>query len=123
MPARILILPHSIVMVAYKPRSPRDDSRMLSTEVAAQLRAAIAEHWDGPQRSQDPLADALTSAAQEARSRSLRPEELLLALKAIEEDVAIASKVVDSEQRDRFRFWLVGACMRAFFSEERQRDG
>jgi hypothetical protein len=96
---------------------------MLSPEAAAQLRAAIAERWKRPQHSDDSLADALTIAAREARSRSLRPEELLLALKAIEEDVAIAAQVVDSEERDRFRFWLVGACMRAFFSDEQKRDG
>ena len=48
----------------------------------------------------------------------MRPEELLLALKAIEEDVAETLKVVDTQDRDRFRIWLVRACMRAFFSEE-----
>jgi hypothetical protein len=110
-------------MVAYKPRSPRDDSRMLSTETAAQLRSAISQHWSGPQRPPDPLAEALATAAQEARHRSLRPEELLIALKGIEEDVAVALNVVDNEDRDRFRLWLVGACMRAFFAQEHERGG
>jgi hypothetical protein len=109
-------------MVAYKPRSPDDDARRLSDEAAAQLRAAISERWSRPQNSGGPLSEALATAAEEARSRSLRPEQLLIALKAIEEDVAIASRVVDSEERDRFRLWLVGACMRAFFSEEPKRD-
>ena len=110
-------------MVAYNPRSPRDESRMLSAEAAAQLRAAITLHWSHTGQSDQPLAAALAAAADEARRRALRPEELLLALKAIEEDVAIASRVIDSEERDRFRFWLVGACMRAFFSDEQKRDG
>lgn len=111
-------------MVAYNPRSPRDDNRMLSSEVAAQLRAAISERWNQPQRHNDSaLTEALAGAAQEAKRRSLRPEELLLALKGIEEDVAFASRVVDTEERDRFRLWLVGACMRAFFSEDQGRDG
>jgi len=109
-------------MVAYNPRTPRDDSRMLSSEAAAQLRAAISERWSRPKQADDSLTTALAAAAQEAKNRSLRPEELLLALKAIEEDVAVASKVVDTEERDRFRFWLVGECMRAFFSEEQQHD-
>jgi len=112
-----------LVMVAYNPRSPRDEARLLSPEAAAQLRTAIAQHWARPQDPDQPLTDALAAAALEARRRSLRPEELLLALKAIEEDVAIASRVVDSDERDRFRFWLVGACMRAFFSEEQNREG
>jgi hypothetical protein len=110
-------------MVAYNPRTPRDDSRMLSSEAAAQLRAAISDRWSQAKQADDSLTAALASAAQEARSRALRPEELLLALKAIEEDVAIASKVADSEERDRFRFWLVGACMRAFFSDEQPDEG
>ena len=110
-------------MVAYKPTSPDDERRMLSSESAAQLRAAITERWSRPQHSEGSLIDALAAAAEEARHRSLRPEELLLALKAIEEDVAVASKVVDSDERDRFRFWLVGACMRAFFAEDPKRDG
>ena len=110
-------------MVAYNPRSPGDEGRMLSSESAAQLRAAISERWSGPQQSETVLVEALATAAEEARRRSLRPEELLLALKAIEEDVAIASKVVNSDERDRFRLWLVGACMRAFFSEAPKRDG
>jgi 3-methyladenine DNA glycosylase Mpg len=96
---------------------------MLSAEVAAQLRTAIAERWSRPQQSGGSLAEALAVAAEEARSRSLRPEELLIALKTIEEDVAIASRVADSEERDRFRLWLVGACMRAFFSEHPKQDG
>jgi hypothetical protein len=109
-------------MVAYKPRSPDDDGRALSSEATAQLRAAISARWSRPQQSGDPLAAALAVAAEEARRRSLRPEELLLALKTIEEDVAVTSRVVDTEERDRFRLWLVGACMRAFFSEEPKQD-
>jgi len=110
-------------MVAYNPRSPRDDNRMLSPEVAAQVRAAIAGRWNRPESADSALTSALASAAEEARRRSMRPEELLLALKAIEEDVAVSSKVEDREERDRFRFWMVGACLRAFFSEEQESSG
>jgi hypothetical protein len=44
-------------------------------------------------------------------------------LKAIEQDVAMTLDVEDTQDRDRFRIWLVGACMRAFFSDERQPEG
>jgi hypothetical protein len=63
------------------------------------------------------LAAALAAAAQDARTRGLRPEELLIALKAIEHEVALSLEVDDTQDRDRFRIWLVGACMRAFFAE------
>lgn len=105
------------MMVAYDPRLPRDDNRMLSPEVAQELRMALAARWTDPEAYENGLAAALAAAAQEARARGMRPEELLLALKAIEVEVAETLKVADTQDRDRFRFWLVGACMRAFFTE------
>ena len=105
-------------MVAYNPRSPRDEQRSLSAEVTRQLHSALTAHWMDPAGSEQALNDALAVAADEARTRGLRPEELLLALKAIEEDVATTLDVVDTQDRDRFRIWLVGACMRAFFHSD-----
>lgn len=67
---------------------------------------------------EEALNGAIAAAADDARTRGLRPEELLLALKAIEEDVATALDVRDTQDRDRFRTWLVGACMRAFFASQ-----
>ena len=78
---------------------------------------ALAARWTDPEAYENRLAAALAAAAQEARTRGMRPEELLLALKAIEVDVAETLKVADTQDRDRFHFWLVGACMRAFFTE------
>jgi hypothetical protein len=110
-------------MVAYNPRFPRDDSRSLASDVAARLRSAIGAQWAETEGHDIELAAALTAVAQDARARGLRPEELLLALKAIEEDVAETLRVVDTQDRDRFRIWLVGACMRAFFAESTNSDG
>ena len=110
-------------MVAYNPRSPRDDNRSLSPDVAARLRSALTAHWSSQsQRDDAGLATALTSAAKDARALGMRPEELLLALKAIEEAVAKTLGVIDTQDRDRFRIWLVGACMRAFFIESPTSD-
>ena len=108
---------NSNVMVAYNPHSPRDDARKLSPDVASQLRSALQIRWTDPGSFDSPLTIALAAAAQEAHARGLRPEELLLALKAIEQDVALSQDVVDTQDRDRFRIWLVGACMRAFFAD------
>jgi hypothetical protein len=105
------------MMVAYNPRSPSDDNRSLSPHVASQLRAALSMRWTDPTAFDAPLTAALSAAARDARARGLRPEELLIALKAIEQDVALTLEVDDTQVRDRFRIWLVGACMRAFFGE------
>jgi hypothetical protein len=104
-------------MVAYNPRSPRDDNRSLSPDVAAQLRSALGAHWAETEGYEAALATALNAVAQDGRARGLRPEELLLAMKAVEEEVAVSLRVSETQDRDRFRMWLVGACMRAFFAE------
>jgi hypothetical protein len=109
-------------MVAYNPRFPRDDNRSLSPDVAARLRSALTAHWAREEGDVAELSTAITSAAQDARALGMRPEELLLALKAIEEEVAKTLGVLDTHDRDRFRIWLVGACMRAFFAESTTSD-
>jgi len=45
-----------------------------------------------------------------------------MALKAIEQDVALSQDVIDTQDRDRFRIWLVGACMRAFFADATKQE-
>jgi hypothetical protein len=75
--------------------------------------------WTEPESGESALVDAIAVAAKNARVRGLRPEELLLALKAVEEDVAASVDAEDTQDRDRFRTWLVAACMRAFFAVER----
>ena len=107
-------------MVAYNPRMPDDERRSLPAEITAQLRAALIAHWNQSEGHDSLLESALAAAAQDARSRGLRAEELLLALKRSEEDVARTLDVEDTQDRDRFRIWLVGACMRAFFGVDRR---
>ena len=107
-------------MVAYNPRSPDDERPSLTPEIAAQLRDALVAHWNRSDAHDSLLGSALAAAAQDAKSRGLRAEELLLALKRSEEDVAYALDVEDTQDRDRFRIWLVGACMRAFFAVDRR---
>ena len=110
----------STVMAAYNSRSPGDKNRSLSSDVSAQLLLALMKRWTDPEAFDSALSTALSAAADEARGRGLLPEELLLALKAIEQEVAKSLDVADTQDRDRFRIWLVGACMRAFFAVDRQ---
>ena len=90
---------------------------MLSADVAEQLRTALAARWERPMDSDALLRAALGEAARDAKQRLLRPEELLLALKAIEDQVAASIDRIDAEEREQLRHWLVGACMRAFFND------
>lgn len=109
-------------MVAYNPRSPDDERPSLAPEITAQLRDALLARWNQAEAHDSLLESALAAAAQDARSRGLRAEELLLALKRSEEDVAHALDVADTQDRDRFRIWLVGACMRVFFAFDRRSE-
>jgi hypothetical protein len=99
---------------------PDDERPTLRDEVAAQLRAALVAHWNQTEGHDSLLESALAVAAQDAKSRGLRAEELLLALKRSEQDVAHTLDVADTQDRDRFRIWVVGACMRAFFAVDRR---
>jgi hypothetical protein len=109
-------------MVAYNSRSSPGEGRALSPEVAAQLRASLVARWNPTESHDAELGAALAAAAEDARIRGFRPEELLLALKEIETDVAFSLDVADTQDRDRFRIWLVGACMRAFFAVEQRSE-
>lgn len=109
-------------MVAYNPRLPDDERPSLAPEVAVQLHAALLARWNRTEAHDSMLESALAAAAQDAKARGLRAEELLLALKRSEQEVANTLDVADTQDRDRFRIWLVGACMRAFFATDRRSE-
>ena len=106
------------MMVAYDPRLPPDHRRMLSADVADRLRLALIERWEKRSEDDSVLRAALQQAVNDAKQRQLRPEELLIALKAVEERVVELLPRVDLDERDRFRHWVVGVCMRAYFGDD-----
>jgi hypothetical protein len=108
-------------MIAQDSRGTPEHARVLSAALAQRLRDAIGERWrasDGQEldRAMAALAAALTDAATEARERALHPEELILAIKALERDVPSAGGDVGQTERQTLRAWLVTACIRAYFS-------
>jgi hypothetical protein len=109
-------------MVAYNSRLPEDERPTLPPEIAAQLHTALLARWNESEAYDSMLERALAAAAQDARARGLRAEELLLALKKSEQEVAGTLDVANTQDRDRFRIWLVGACMRAFFAADRRSE-
>lgn len=65
-------------------RSEPGDDQSFSPEVGAELEAALREEWPAGVEPGGRLERAVQRAAHEARSRGLRPEQLLLAFKKIE---------------------------------------
>ena len=83
------------------------------------LRAAIADRWREAPDTADVLVAAIARVAREAHADGLRPEELIVALKGIEAQVLGAPGTLrgnDLDARQRFRAWLVSACVRAYFA-------
>lgn len=111
-------------MIAHDSRGMPEDARVLSAPLTSRLREAIAARWRAREGAEVDLATrtlaaALAAAAAEARDRSLHPEELVLAIKAVEGAVAaeVAASRAELTPGDRrgLRAWLVTVCIRAYF--------
>jgi hypothetical protein len=89
------------------------ESRSLSEPTLEQLRRALQQRRQSPAAGDSALQAALQLVAAEARERSLRPEELIVALKQVL-DEAPGSRSGAGEDR-RLREWIVTASIRAYF--------
>jgi hypothetical protein len=98
-------------MNAPSPLTP--DSRSLSEPTLEHLRRAIQESRQSPGPGEASLQAALAVVAAEARQRSLRPEELIVALKQVMDEYP-GSRSASGEER-RLREWVVTTCIRAYY--------
>lgn len=89
------------------------ESRPLSEATLEQLRRAIQSRRTDPAGGDDSLEAALRAVAGEARERSLRPEELIVALKHVM-DEARTPRSSAGEERS-LREWVVTTCIRAYY--------
>lgn len=89
------------------------EPRSLSEPTVEQLRRAIQERRQTPAIGDTALQEALHAVATEARERSLRPEELIVALKNIMDDPRPARSGSSDERQ--LREWMVTTCIRAYF--------
>jgi hypothetical protein len=107
-------------MIAHDSRGTPEDARALSAAVVRRLREAIDARWSAKRGDADravaTLAAALQDAAVEARERALHPEELIIVIKALEQDVAATRGDLGHADRRALREWLVTACVRAYFA-------
>jgi hypothetical protein len=94
---------------------PPPESRTLSTSTLARLRTIIEQRAAAPGRQDGELRDALLAAAEEARERALRPEELIIALKTLLQDLSIARPDWSDIDLLHFREWLVTTSIRAYY--------
>lgn len=103
-------MPELTTVSAHTPSRPT-----LSPQVAKALREAVAEHWLIPAEAEAALSSALTDAVREALHQHIRPEHLLIALKAIEDEVASDLEIGDTPEHDHYRMALVEQCVLEYF--------
>lgn len=94
---------------------PPPEPRSLSPSTLARLRTVIEQRATDPRGQDGELRDALLAAAEEARERSLRPEELIIALKSLLEDISLAQPGWSGHDQHQFREWLVTTSIRAYY--------
>jgi hypothetical protein len=91
---------------------------MLSEPRLTRLREAITTRLRDPSHSDDELRLVLREVATEARSRSLRPEALIVALKKVMSEIEIARLAHSVEEPRRLQEWLVTTCIQAYYDPE-----
>lgn len=106
-------------MIAHDSRGTPEHARALPEAVTRRVREAIEARWSAAaadlERTDAALAAALDEAAAEARERSLHPEDLILAIKALEDQVATRRGMTAYADRRTLRARLVTACIQAYF--------
>ena len=104
-------------MVAYDPRRPVDPARSLTPATRAALRDALLAQWRSDGELSPALRDVIATVATEARDRGVRPEELIVDIKVLEDSLAVESRIA-ARTRARVREWIVAACVKAYFAVE-----
>ena len=91
------------------------EPRPLSESTLEQVRCAIQDRRQSPAAGDGALRAALSAVAVEARERSIRPEELIVALKQLIDELP-GTRSSSGEER-RLREWIVTTCIRAYFDD------
>ena len=95
----------------------REPARSLTEGTLALLRQAIEQRWGDPSAAERPLRDALAVVAAEARARTLRPEELIVAVKGVLAELATIHPGLTSADELRLRERVVTWCIEAYYSQ------
>ena len=93
----------------------REPARSLTEGTLAMLRRAIDERWRIPATPDTELRRALAVVAAEAHARGLRPEELIITLKAMLAELAGRQLNATAADELRMREWVVTACIEAYY--------
>ena len=102
-------------MMAYDSRST-PEPQPLGDETAAALRAAVLHIWNHPEEGDDALHDAVARTIDEARRRSLRAEDLIVAFKDLLSHLPELNAPERRLEAVRFRERLITLCIKAYYA-------
>jgi hypothetical protein len=102
-------------MMAYDSRST-PEPQPLGDATAAVLRDAVLQLWNHPDRGDGALHDAVAQTIAEARQRSLRAEDLIVAFKDLLSHLPELNAPDRRLEATRFRERLITLCIKAYYS-------
>jgi hypothetical protein len=115
--ARVTTSPREARMMAHDSRfSP--EPRPLSDETLAVLRKAVLGHLERKSDPERGLEQAVAAVVHEARERSMRPEELIIAFKALYANLPDPPTIAARAEQLRLREQLVTACIHAYYGRD-----
>lgn len=94
------------------------EPRPLSDETLAVLRNAVLGHLEGRSDPDRGLEQAVAAVVKEARQRAMRPEELIIAFKALYATLPDPPTTAARTEQLKLREQLVTACIRAYFGRD-----
>ncbi len=103
-------------MMAYDSR-PAPEPRALTDDTVAALRDAVVHVWREPETSDTVLQAALARMVDEARTRALRAEEVIVAFKGLLAGIPELNSTVRRLEAVRLRERLITLCIRAYYAE------
>jgi hypothetical protein len=81
------------------------------------LRTALTEQLREPDEPTPELVALLRKVGQEARKRSIPPEELIVSFKQLWNSLAESLRPQSADQYERIRQRLVTLCIQAYYAE------
>jgi hypothetical protein len=89
----------------------------LSESTIKELRSALTEQLKSPDGPTPELTSLLKKVGQEARDKSIPPEELIVLFKQLWNSLAESLRPQNSDQYERVRQRLVTLCIQAYYAE------
>jgi hypothetical protein len=99
------------------------EPRPLSEETLAVLRTAVLGHLERKSDPEHGLEEAVATLVDEARERSMRPEELIIAFKSLYATLPDPPTIAARAEQLALREKLVTACIHAYYTRDGKGGG